>query len=140
MEIIKKYQNHTIIVLLICLIIFIFARNEVYEYRPIVVANVTRALDTSYRPNITRYTLVSISTTITSTLGDLGAVTLQTSPNNSTWTTLETFTNNNIGIGIARTQVISSDMSAIIKPRDYYRFKTSGTSTFAILMGQETSL
>ena len=117
------------------------------EYRPIVVTSVTRALNTPYQPSTSRFTLVSISTTITSTLsltgGQSGTVTLQISPDGVTYTTIETSTNNNTGtltIGLNTSQAQSGDMSAVIPPNYYYKFVSTGTSTFSILTGQETQL
>ena len=77
------------------------------EYRPIVVSSVSRSLNTSYQPSVSRYVSVSCSVSITSTLslsgGQSGSIMLQSSPDNITFTTIATATNNNTGTLTNRT-------------------------------------
>lgn len=131
-------------------ICFIFSKSEpklVFEYRPIVVSTPTRALNTAYEPSTSRFTSVSCSVSITSTLslsgGQSGTITLQTSPDGTTYTTMATATNNNTGsltIGLNTSQAQAGCLVATVPPTYFYKIVSSGTSTFSLLQVQETQL
>ena|ERR1700743_1780656 len=133
------------ICLAICITIcFVFAK---IEYKPISCTTFSRALNTAYQPSGSRMILVSTSVSISSTLslsgGQSGTITLQLSPDNITYTTIETATNNNLGtltIGLNTTQTQVVDLIASVPAGYYYKFVSTGTSTFAINPTQETSL
>lgn len=117
------------------------------EYRPIVVTSQSRALNTAYQPSLSRFTLVSCSVNITSTLslsgGQSGTITLQSSPDNVTYTTIATATNNNTGsltLGLNTSQAQSCTLTGTISPGYYYKLTSTGTSTFSILQTFETNL
>lgn len=149
---IKKLASLTIgSVFVFCIIAcFVFSKvttPTVFEYRPIVVSAPTRALNTAYQPSTSRFVSVSCSVNITSTLsltgGQSGTVTLQTSPDGTTYTTMATATNNNTGsltIGLNTSQAQAGDLVATVPPGYFYKIVSSGTSTFSLLQVQETNL
>lgn len=117
------------------------------EYREPMASVVTRSLNTSYRPSMARNAMVSYSVQISSSLslsgGQSGTVILQTSPDNATWTTIATQTNNNTGaltIGLNTVQVQACSLTGFVKMGNYVRLTTSGTSTFAWQSGMEVLL
>lgn len=118
-----------------------------FEYRPIVVSSRSVSLNTAYQPSATRFVSVSCSVSITSTLslsgGQSGTVTLQSSPDNITYTTIATTTNNNTGsltLGLNTSQGQAGTLTGTISPGYYYKVVSSGTSTFSILQTFETQL
>lgn len=113
------------------------------EYRPIIVSSRSVVIGTSYQPSTTRYTDVSVSVQVSCALtlsgGATGAISLQTSPNNSTWTTVQQITNANSGtlvIGVAITNTNGGDLQATVSPGYYYRLTsttTTGTPGYSVL-------
>ena len=89
-----------------------------------------------------RYT-VSIAATISLTTGQTGTVYLETSPNNSTWTTVTEFTNGNTGtltIGLALAQTLAGQITAYVPAGYYVRLRSTGTATNTYITGQEIIL
>lgn len=138
----------TIFSLCFAIVSFVFAVKLVPEYRPIVVNNVTKALNTVYTPSSSRSVLVSYSTQITSTLslsgGQSGSVTLQISDNTgSNYVIVGTTTNNNTGsltIGLNTAQVQAGPLVGVVPPGCSYKFVSAGASSFSALTGQEVML
>lgn len=130
------------------ILVFVCAKLPNFEYRPIVVTNVTKALNTAYTPSTSRATMVTYSVQITSTLslsgGQSGNVTLQVSDNTgANYVTVATTTNNNTGsltIGLNTAQVQSGPLIGVVPPGCSYKLVSSGASTFSALTGQEVSL
>jgi hypothetical protein len=119
-----------------------------FEYRPIVVTNTTKALNTAYTPSTSRSVLVTYSSQITSTLslsgGQSGSVTLQISDNTgANYVTVATTTNNNTGsltLGLNTAQVQAGPLVGVVPPGCSYKLVSSGGSSFSALTGQEISL
>lgn len=144
----------TILSLCIAVASFVFAASTKaetpFEYRPIVVTDYTRALNTAYQVSSSRYTIVAGSNTISSSLslsgGQSGTITLQVSKDNGVtdpYTAKQTSTNNNTGaltLGLSTVQAQAGELSYTLQPGYWYKFVSSGTSTFAILPVQETNL
>lgn len=133
------------IVAMFVLTVFMSAKPG-YEYRQPSASVVTRALNTSYRLSTGRDAMVSYSVQITSTLnltsGQNGTVNLQISPDNSTWTTIATQTNNNNGsltLGFT-TNVQSGSLTGFVPATYYIKLTTVGTSTFSWNSGMEVLL
>lgn len=135
----------------VMLFIIISLHGKEPEYRPIIVTTRAVTIGTSYQPSTTRYTGVSVSVQIACSLtlsgGQAGAIALQTSPNNSTWTTAQQVTNANSGtlvVGIAITNTNGADLQTTVPPGYYYRLtsiSTTGTPTFSVLNNStETNL
>jgi hypothetical protein len=124
---------------------FCFAK---FEYKPITIQTFTRSLGTAYQPNITRFMSIKGSVSITSSLtlsgGQSGSISLQTSPDGITYTTKQTATNNNTGgltIGLNTIQAQTTELVVDIPPGYYYKFVSSGTSTFGTSISvDETTL
>lgn len=145
----------TILSLCIAVASFVFAAsskgdNKLYEYRPIIVTDYTRALNTAYQVSSSRYTIVAGSNTISSSLslsgGQSGTVTLQVSKDNGVtdpYTAKQTSTNNNTGaltLGLSTVQAQAGELSYTLQPGYWYKFVSAGASTFGILPVQETNL
>lgn len=105
--------------------------------------NLTRALSaqtlaasTGRQPSTTHDTFISFSGTIVNVSALTSSITLQSSPNNSTWTTLQVFTTPLITTGS------TSPFSALIPASYYYRWvsgaSAGGTNTISTI--QELSL
>lgn len=131
----------------------LLARKGVFvpEYRPIVVSDRTVAAGTAYSPSSSRYTLVSVSASVSCALtisgGTAGNTVLQISPDNITYTTKSEVLNSSTGslvIGVAITNVNGNTMTCTVPPGYYYKItntSTTGTATFSILTtAQETNL
>lgn len=106
----------------------------------------TRSLNTAFiisttRRQLVRYT-VSIVATISLTTGQTGSVSLQSSPDNITYTEIGRFSNGNsgtltIGLNLVNTQ-IGQVVGAI--PAGYYvKLVPSGTATNTFVIGQEST-
>lgn len=122
-----------------------------FEYRPIGVASRTVVASTAYQPSTSRYTNVTVSVqiscTISLTTGQAGSYSIQTSPDGTTYTTIQTITNSNSGsltIGLNLTNTNGGTLNATVVPGGYYKLvttTTTGTPTFTILnAAQEVSL
>lgn len=125
---------------------FVFAASRP-EYRQPLATIVTKSLNTSYQLSMYRDAMVSYSVQITSTLslsgGQSGTTNLQTSPDNSTWTTIATQVNNNTGsltIGLNTSNVQSGSLTGFVPAAYYVRISTSGSSTFAWQSGMDVLL
>lgn len=102
-------------------------------------ANITYTFNTSRRPNLSNRTLVSVTTEILATASVIGGATgridLQTSPDNTTWTTIGEHRLMN-GILVSTSLQSSSFLSSfIVPPGYYYRFTTAvetGTASFSM--------
>lgn len=117
------------------------------EYRPMSSTMSTVVLGTSYQVGVTRFTFVTTTAQISSTLslsgGQSGTVSLQTSPDNSTWTTIATETNNSTGsltLGLNLIQVQATSLCGFVPPGYYFKVVSSGTSTFSQLQCQLTQI
>lgn len=129
----------------IAIVSLVYAKS--FEYRPVSCTTFSRALNTAYQPSASRMIMVSTSVSISSNLslsgGQSGTINLQLSPDNVTYTTIETATNNNLGtltIGLNTTQTQVTDLIATVPPGYWYKFVSTGTSTFAINPTQETQM
>lgn len=116
------------------------------DYRPVVISDVgSNVLNTSYnctlspRWNIVNYS-VSINAALTLSGGQTGTVILQSSPDNSTWTTICTAVNGNTGsltIGLNTLNSQTVQMIGAIQPNYFYRLSSSGTATMSVVGGRE---
>lgn len=138
----SEYSKSLIILMMIAIWTFC-----AFEYRQPTAAIVTRSLNTGIQISQYRDCFVSYSVQITSSItlsgGQSGSVTLQTSPNNSTWTTIATQINNNTGtvvLGFATNNVQSGSLTGFVPAGYYVRMSTSGTSSFAWQSGMEVQL
>lgn len=113
----------------------------------------TRAVNTAYQPSATRDTMVNASVSITSTIsltsGQTGAVSLQYADNNTFTTnlvTVQSFSNGNTGsltLGLNLSQIITAALTGIIPAGKYYRLlttNTTGTPTYGTPVVQEVLL
>lgn len=116
--------------------------------KPNVIGTViTRSLNSSFQPSTTRNILaiysVEISASLTLTSGQDGTVFLETSPDNSTWTTQAQSRGSNTGaltIGINTTQVTGSVLICFVPAGYYVRLRTvnnTGTPVFTYVRGKE---
>lgn len=122
----------------------VFCSYKAFEYRTISWASVTRPLNTSWQMGADRNCMIVYSVSITSTLslsgGQSGTVNLQTSPDNVTWTTVATTTNNNTGtlvIGLNTSAAQTATLSTVVRAGYYVRLQTVGTSTFTWVNGTD---
>lgn len=125
---------------------FVFAAHKP-EYRQPTANIVTRSMNTGIQISQYRDAFVSYSVQITSNLtltgGQSGTVLLQTSPNNSTWTTIATQVNNSTGtltIGLNTSNVQSGSLTGFVPMGYYVRMSSSGTSAFSWQSGIEVLL
>lgn len=116
------------------------------EYRSILITDISsHALTTSYQCAVpSRWNIVNYSVQINSTLslsgGQTGTVALQTSPDNSTWTTVSTAVNGNTGtltLGLNTLNAQTVQMISAVPPNYYYRLSVSGASSMAVVNGRE---
>jgi hypothetical protein len=80
-----------------------------------------------------------IAATISLTTGQTGTILLQTSPDNTTWATMASFTNGNTGsltIGLNLTQTAAQQLSCFVPATYYVRLTSSGTATSTITANQ----
>lgn len=141
-----RLSMFALVVSAIALSMFGFAKFKP-EYRQPSAAIVTRSLNSGLQISQYRDAFVSYSVQITSNLtlsgGQSGTVNLQTSPNNSTWTTVATQINNNTGsltIGLNTSNVQSGSLTGFVPMGYYMRLSTSGTSAFVYVSGMEVLL
>jgi hypothetical protein len=140
-------KNMVIVFLFGIIISFLgFKVVEKPSYSPIVITAPVRSLNTSYQPNANRNVSVTCSVSITSTLslagGQSGTISLQMSPDNITYTTVQTATNNNTGtltVGLNTSAAQACALTCTVPMGYYYKLATSGSSTFSILQTQETA-
>lgn len=124
---------------------FVFAKVEKSpkEYNPTrIMTPSTISLNTAYQPNIYRDCFVVYSPMITSSLtlsgGQSGNITMQISPDNITYTTMGTQTNNSTGgltIGLSLVNAQGTQMFAYIPRGYYFKLVTSGTASFSLASG-----
>jgi len=131
----------------LCLLACAFIFGKSIEYREPLATNTTRALNTDFQIDQGRSAFVcysvEISSSITITGGQSGTVTLQTSPDNITWTTQDTQTNNNTGtvvIGISTTNTQTAVLTGFVKYGYWVKIVSTGTSTFTYKNGAEVLL
>lgn len=143
------WKDGIVMVLIVIFGFSFFAKDtrQPIEYRPPTASIVTRSLNTGTRISIYRDAFVSYSVQITSNLtlsgGQSGTVNLQTSPDNSTWTTIATQINNNTGaltLGLSTSNVQSGSLTGFVPAGYYVRMATSGTSTMVYVSGMEVQL
>lgn len=124
-------------------IMFVFAK---VEYRTVVFTDVSsHAFGTSYQGTFpAKSTIVNFSIGINSSLtlsgGQTGTVVLQTSPDNTTWSTVCTVVNGNTGsltLGLNTLNSQTVQMIAAVPVGYYYKLVTSGASTFSVVNGRE---
>lgn len=126
-------------------IMFVYAK---IEYRSVVFTDVSsHAFATVYQGTypamntIVNYS-IGINSSLTLSGGQTGTVNLQTSPDNSTWTTICTVVNGNTGsltLGLNTLNSQTVQMIATVPPNYYYRLITTGASTFSVVNGRECS-
>lgn len=118
------------------------------EFRPITITDVSsHVLNTSYQNTlVTRWNIVNYSVSINSALtlsgGQTGTIVLQTSPDNSNWTTVCTSVNGNTGtltIGLNTLNSQTVQLLAACPPGYYYRLSSSGTATMGVVNGREVA-
>lgn len=118
------------------------------DYRPIVISDVSsHVLNTSYNSTIqARWNIVNFSVQINASLtlsgGQTGTVVLQSSPDNSTWTTICTAVNGNTGaltLGLSTLNSQTVQMIGAIPPTYFYRLSSSGAASMAVIGGREIS-
>lgn len=110
-------------------------------------SNTARSFNSAFQVSTTRdgtvqYT-VTISASLTIGVGQTGTVFLETSPNNSTWTLQDQFTNGNTGtlaVGFALTQTVTQTIRAYVPAGYYVRLRTTGTATITYVTSQELLL
>lgn len=136
----------SLLISIIAIGILVFAKGPV-EYRQPSASIVTKSLNTSYQLSLYRDAMVTYSVQISSSLtlsgGQSGTITLQTSPNNSTWTTISTQTNNNTGsltIGLNTTNTQATSLTGFVPAGYYIKIVTSGTATMTWICGMEVLL
>jgi hypothetical protein len=114
-------------------------------------SSATRALNTIFQVNATRWSTVrysiDISTTVSLTGSQVGRVVLEMATN-SAFTSgvqeLQSFGNGNTGalvVGLVLTQLNTACLSGEVPPGNYVRLRTvntTGTPTFTYISGQET--
>lgn len=129
------------------LVVFTFAKRPEFEYRQPIATIVTKSLNTAYLLSASRDAMVSYSIQISSTLslsgGQSGTIALQTSPDNITYTTVATQTNNNLGaltLGLNTQQVQATSLTCFVPKTYYVKLTTSGASTFTWQSGMEVLL
>jgi len=118
------------------------------DYSPITITDVSsRVLNTSYQATIpARWNIVNFSTTINASLsltgGQTGTIVLQTSPDNSVWSTVCTAVNGNTGtltIGLNTLNSQTVQMLGAVPPNYYYKLVSSGTATMSVVSGREVA-
>jgi hypothetical protein len=138
----------TLAAVIMILVSFVFAKIVTPpSYNPIIITDVSRVLNTSYQATLQpRWNIVNFSVSINSSLtlsgGQTGTILLQTSPDNSTWTTVSTAVNGNTGtltVGLATTNSQTVQMVGTVPPNYYYRLSSSGASTMGITNGREVA-
>jgi hypothetical protein len=107
----------------------------------------SRAFNTAYLMSTTKYVDVRISASISCQLsltgGTTGTITIETSPNGTTWTAHATQPASNTGtltIGLNTVQINPVFVSVMIPPNYYWRATTNsatGTATFTMLQGEK---
>lgn len=139
------------VIIFLCGVIFSFIAFKAIEkpdYRPITITDVaSHVLNTSYQSVISpRWNIANFSVTINSSLtlsgGQTGTVSLQTSPDNSNWTTVCTAVNGNTGtltIGLNTLNSQTVQLLATVPPGYYYRLVSSGASSMSIVNGREVA-
>lgn len=120
---------------------FIYAKSV--EYRPITLKYRTVTAGTAYQPSTIRWTNVSISAQIACqvslTGGQAGNTTLQTSPDNITYTVIAEITNSSTGtlvIGLTLNNSNGGVLAASLPPGYYYKIvntSTTNTPTYTLL-------
>jgi len=136
------------VAILYCLTLVIVASLFTFamrDYSPVMtMTNTTFALNTAYQPSSIKNAFIVCGGSITSTLslsgGQSGTVLVQTSPDNITYTTIGTMTNNNTGtltVGLNTSQAQSSAISFMLPRNYYFKLVSSGTSTITSLAGQQ---
>lgn len=113
-------------------------------------AGTNRTLNASFQASTTNNMLVNYSVDVNATAtligGQDGRVILETSPNNSTWTTVdEAHNGNSVSLAIALTAIqnVSVHLSSVIPSGYWIRIRTvqtTGTPSFTFRFGNETSL
>lgn len=114
----------------------------------VATAGSTRTLNSSFQISTTNDVIVNYSIDVNATAslagGQDGVVFLETSPNNSTWTTIDQGHNqNSVSLAIALTTVqnVTIHLGGMIPPAYWVRIRTSqatGTPSFAFRFGNET--
>ncbi len=104
----------------------------------------TRSFNTAFQASTTRDSevkySVSISCTISLSGGQSGTVSLQTSPDNVTFTEVGRFTNTNTGaltIGLSLTNNNAGQITAFVPAGYYVKLVSTGTGTITYVSGQE---
>lgn len=116
------------------------------EYRTVIINDASsHVLSTSYncitpsRWNIVNFS-VQINASLTLSGGQTGTVLLQSSPDNSTWTTICTAVNGNTGsltLGLNTLNSQTVQMIGAVPPNYYYRLSSSGAASMAVVGGRE---
>jgi|GEM_PF-2601037 hypothetical protein len=145
------HSNIIIGILIIMFGFLVFSKTEAPDFRPINVTTRSVATGTAYQPSTSRYTNVTVSVQVACALtlsgGAAGGVSLQTSPDNITYTTVQQLTNANSGtltVGLGITNTNGAILSVMLPPGYYYKLvtnTTTGTPVFSVLTSaQEVQL
>jgi hypothetical protein len=122
---------------------------DAYPLSPIrtTTAGVSHSLNSAFQVSATHDAFVSytvqIAATISLTTGQSGTISIQLSPNNTTYTTAGSFTNGNTGtltIGLNLTNTQAGQVQAYVPAGYYVKLVSSGTATSTYQTGQETLL
>jgi hypothetical protein len=111
---------------------------------PTISNGVSRSFNSTFTPSATKVSQVNYTVQVASSLslavGQTGTVFLETSPDGTTWTEVTRFSNGNTGtlaIGLALTQTVSAQLSALVPANYQVRLRTTGTATITYITGQE---
>lgn len=106
-----------------------------------------RTFNTAYLMSSTKYVDVRVSAEITCALslsgGQDGTITLQISPDASTWTTVSRLRGSNTGtltIGLATSQITGGQLSVLVPPNYYWKAITTnntGTPSYTMQQGNK---
>lgn len=117
--------------------------------RTVDTLSASRAFNTAYQMSTTKYVDIRPSARIVCTLsltgGQEGYITLQTSPDAITWTSVGQIYNSNTGsltIGLNTSQSNGSQVGTILPPNYYWKLITTnvtGTPTYTMMLGNKTT-
>lgn len=142
-------STKNILILFLSAIAFTSLVYAKFEYKPIVISYRTVTAGTAYVPSTSRATNVKISVQIACqvslTGGQAGNITLQTSPDNITYTTIAQITNSSTGtlvVGLTLNNSNGGELIGDVPAGYYYKIvntSTTNTPTYSILTpAQET--
>lgn len=109
--------------------------------------NPVRTFNSAFQVSTTRNAQVQYTAQIVAAIslavGQTGTIYLETSPNNSTWTIQDQFTNGNTGtlaVGFSLTQTMAQSLGAYVPAGYWVRLRTTGNATITYITSQEVQL